>query len=525
MGLNFESWDPRAIACLKYAYDPVLLFMSLLDVQFPFDSDRYSASDVHRFRPEPSKTLIAILERAFPVQLRRLRYDIGVRVWENAEPPNAWGWHEDTESLINLILEGKTSHRIGEEGVCVEDVLAATVLQDPVRTLLEEIDISPGGLSWGIGFTCKARKIGSSHLTVAYVTSESFNFTCMCPWIIGDQLVTGRPDGVVEVLSVPFLRSVWEISLDTVEPVTRISAPVLTRDDAVVAVASGNAIRLITVGERKVAPPIKVRERVHGLALMNASTVAVGTADGLLSIVDMHTGRILRSRKIPGGFASTIVAHSSQDNLSDPDLSILTIDATAVHSWTLRKLRPATNWLLPDPLPRTDTRFPLFVPRVLDALGTTVLAGMNQDMFAVFRERRTKTKNRMADAVIYVPHLGKCTGVCLDGGEALLCGEYLTQILTMPEIPEGGSSERRGSPAFSGRYTVDPYSISITGRPPIQLREELRSGGGEQFATSQGFAQTVVLTNWRQLRLLVRAHNNIIDPEIERAVWHIQEWR
>lgn len=521
MGLDFRNWDPRAIACLKYAYDPVLLFTSLLDVQFPFDSDRYSASDVHRWRPEPSKTLIAILERAFPDLLRRLRYDIGVRIWENAEPPNEWGWHEDTEDLINWILKGKTGRQIREEGICVEDVASATALLEPVRNLLEEVGISPGGLSWGLGMSRGARKIGPDHLTVAYGTSKEFYFRCMCPWIIGDQLVTGRSDGVVEVISVPFLRSVREISLDTSEPVTRISAPVLLHDDAVAAVASGNAIRLITIGEGKVTPAVKLRERVQDLDLVNASTVAVGTTDGLLSIVDMSTGRILRSRKLPGDF-SMIEAHTSPAKPSDP--WILTIDATAVRAWTVRKLRPARTWLLPDPLPRTAIGFPLFVPRIFDALGTTVLVGMNQDMFVIFREGRARTKNQTADAVINIPHLGACKVVRLDGGEALLCGEFLAQILRVPEIPEGERSAGEGSPAFSGRYTVDPYSISISGQKPIQLRGELRCGGGEQLATSQGFAQTVALMKWRQLEFLARTRTIITDPDIERAAWHIQEW-
>lgn len=81
------------------------------------------------------------------------------------------------------------------------------------------------------------------------------------------------------------------------------------------------------------------------------------------------------------------------------------------------------------------------------------------------------------------------------------------------------------SPAFSGRYTVDPYSISITGRAPIKLHEELRSGGGSEFATSRRFAQTVLVTKWNGLLLLVRSHSNTIDPDIERAVQHIQNWR
>jgi hypothetical protein len=87
------------------------------------------------------------------------------------------------------------------------------------------------------------------------------------------------------------------------------------------------------------------------------------------------------------------------------------------------------------------------------------------------------------------------------GGEALLCGEFPVQILTVPEMPEGEPPAREGSSAFSGRYTADPHSISIADQAPIQLRGELRCvGGGVQFATSQGFAQTVVLTKWARAK-------------------------
>jgi len=299
--MDFSSWSPGAIACLQYAYHPQLLLTFLLGAKSPPDSYAYTP------RPAPSETLTSIFERAYPRELAILQNEVGLQMWGSKDHPHVWGWQQDASTLMHRTT-WHAGHR--QAGITAEDVACEVLCSAPVVQLLTSLGVNPGGLAYGLGVAIShgVREVGREYLTSAYHHRSPGGVYCVCPWIIGDLLIGGRDDGVLELLSVPLLRSEQEIPVGQAGPVTCISAPVSCGDDAAIVVASGNLVRRVLVGATEFGPVTGLGAPVTALDMIDEATAAVGTADGRLSVLDLVRGTVIRSRKLHGGPASSVTA-------------------------------------------------------------------------------------------------------------------------------------------------------------------------------------------------------------------------
>jgi len=328
---------------------------------------------------------------------------------------------------------------------------------------------------------------------------------CVCPWIIEDQLIGGRDDGVLEVLSMPFLRSKHEIPIDSAGPVTCISAPVLHRDDTVTAVASRNLVRRVIVGEGSLGPVVGLGALVTALGVVGVTTAAVSTADGRLSMVDLVHGTVLRSRKLAGGPATSVTA-ARFSKLDPSEILVVTTNDRTVRAWTASKLRAASEWQLPDTVPyQRNVWDPVHIRRATacDVAGSVIVAGVNEEMFAVFGAESARKSARSAETLVNDPEYNgfrnaSCVGVRIDGDEMLLCTSHVSRIMKVPEAPQGVV------PLRSGLFC-----------------EERR----QLVATSPGLKETVLLDPPYGLTVLLRSRLITVTPDLEQGLKAVQNWR
>jgi hypothetical protein len=494
---DFSTWSPNAIACLEYAYYPELMLTFLLDADTPQDSYAYDS------RPRPCKTLIQLFERAYPRELAQIKSEIGLQIWNSR--PHVWGWHGDAEGLISDTL---WNARPQKSGIAVDDVACALVAGDPVAHFLTDLGVNPGAIGQGLRAAVHhgARKVGPEHLTTAYhsqLQSKGVYYDCVCPRIIEDRLITGRSDGVLEVFSMPFLDSEREIMINPAGPVTHISDPGPYGEDMVIAVASTDLVRRVMVGGGTLGPAVRLGAPVTALDLVSATTAVVSTADGRLSALDLVQGAVLHSRKLTGGPATSVTAIGW---LNSTEALVLTTNDRTVRAWNARNLRGAREWHLPETVPYQKSAWGAVPVRKATSCGTAnsvIVAGTDEEMFAVFRAAAEGKNARAAETLISDPEYngfrnGRCIAVRMDGDEALLCTTHVSRIVKFPELTRGVVPLRAGTMC-------------------CQVR-------AQHVATSPGL-KAVVLLDSPSAAVLLRSRLIDVTPDLETGLMAIQNWR
>lgn len=495
---DFSTWSPSAIACLQYAYHPELLLTFLLDADTPKDSYAYNG------RPVQCKTLVRLFERAYPRELARIKSEIGLQIWNSR--PHVWGWHRDAGKLISDTLWGA---RTQKSGIALDDVACALVGGDPVAHFLTSLGVNPGAIGQGLRAAVHhgTRKMGPEYLTTAYhrqLPAKDVHYDCACPWITGDQLIVGRSDGVLEVLSMPFLDSEREITVNPAGPVTHVSDVGPYGEDTVVAAASMDLVRRVIVGEGTLGPAVRLGARVTALDLVNETTAAVGTADGRLSILDLVQGTVLRSRKLNGGSATSVTAFGW---LYPAEALVLTTGDRTVRAWYARNLHGAREWHLPDTVPYQKSAWGAVPVRKATSCAATnsfVVAGAEEEMFAVFRAGAEGKNVKTAETLINDPEYngfqnGHCIAVRMDDDEALLCTTHVSRIVKLSELTRGVAPLRAG-----------------------KMYCEVRA---EHVATSPGLKATVLLSSFPSSAVLLRSRQVDVTPDLETGLKAIQNWR